>query len=100
MTGRVEIADGDDDDMSLTFNINLRIRSVDPKRPLKGFVTFHLHETFDQKTYRVKAADGEAFCPRSKATAALPPAPSCTQPARNWNWISVNFQAPAPGQNR
>lgn len=57
--GRVISADvvGEDVDW---FDIALVVRSLDPKRPLKGRVTFHLHESFDEERIRVKTRGGRA----------------------------------------
>jgi hypothetical protein len=45
---------------SLKFTIDAMVRSVDPKRPLKGNVRFHLDETFTPRTLTVTAKNGVA----------------------------------------
>lgn len=63
VTGRVR-EDPDSSDGDLSFLIDLRVRSVDPKRPLRGRVTFRLHETFETRHHTVhvtKRGDREAI---------------------------------------
>jgi hypothetical protein len=53
VTARVQLDDeveDDPDDSSLIFVMDARVRSVDPRRPLTGKVTFHLHEDCDPPT--------------------------------------------------
>jgi hypothetical protein len=62
VTGRVR-EDPDSRDGTLSFLVDLRVRSVDPGRPVAGKVTFCLHGDFAQRreTILVPDGDGEAI---------------------------------------
>jgi hypothetical protein len=62
VTGRVRVNTRDAIG-KLTFVVDLRVRSVDPRRPLKGRVVFQLHRSFAQSryTFNIDEKDGEAW---------------------------------------
>jgi hypothetical protein len=59
VTGRVR-RDPRSVDEALSFLVDLRVRSVDPKRPVKGPVVFTLHGSFRRRRYTVHVRDGSA----------------------------------------
>jgi hypothetical protein len=60
LTARIRVDDSDDDDPSLTFVVDLKVRSVDPRQPLSGDVTFHLHPEIDEPVRKVRSVNGVA----------------------------------------
>jgi hypothetical protein len=60
VTGRVK-EDPENTDGTLSFLIDLRVRSVDPKRPVSGPVTFCLHGSFQKRRHTINVNDGEAI---------------------------------------
>lgn len=59
ISGRVHVLHDDDDE--LWSYVNAMVRSVDPRRPLTGDMTFHLHPDFRPKKIRVRAKHGVAL---------------------------------------
>lgn len=43
----------------LKFLVDVRVRSLDPRRPVRGHVSFTFHESFSPRTRRVRAVGGE-----------------------------------------
>jgi hypothetical protein len=60
VTGRVR-EDPESTEGTLSFLIDLRVRSVDAKRPVTGPVTFCLHDSFRQRRHTINVNDGEAI---------------------------------------
>lgn len=61
VTGRVRATSADGrSPNTLSFKVDVMVRSVDPSQPLKGDVTFHLHEEFAKRKHKVRSKNGIA----------------------------------------